>query len=164
MWTCPKCLEDVDDDFDVCWQCGTNVDGVVDQSFKPEIEGEPPKYRPWFISPHPIASRCPQCGDGQHTKAKPGCYIAFVNDCVCRTCGVQYTPPTPMWAALLFLALGSLVVIGALLDSASAISVVWRGDLTKWPMLALDSIYISAGALLIAYGAVSTRRLTKPEK
>ena len=33
MWTCPKCGAKVDPGFDVCWQCGTNQDGVEDPTF-----------------------------------------------------------------------------------------------------------------------------------
>ena len=33
MWTCSKCGEKVQDDFEVCWSCGTTMDGVEDASF-----------------------------------------------------------------------------------------------------------------------------------
>jgi Putative prokaryotic signal transducing protein len=33
MWTCPKCHTKVDPSFDVCWNCGTSVDGVEDPTF-----------------------------------------------------------------------------------------------------------------------------------
>jgi Putative prokaryotic signal transducing protein len=33
MWTCAKCGERVDDDFEVCWSCGTSMDGVEDPGF-----------------------------------------------------------------------------------------------------------------------------------
>lgn len=33
MWTCPKCATKVDPSFDVCWNCGTTVDGVEDPTF-----------------------------------------------------------------------------------------------------------------------------------
>jgi len=34
MWTCPKCSEDIDDEFDVCWNCGTDTEGNVDPEFE----------------------------------------------------------------------------------------------------------------------------------
>lgn len=53
MWTCPKCRSQVDDDFEVCWSCGTSVDGVEDPDFvtadeaeaivNPYEEGDPPE-------------------------------------------------------------------------------------------------------------------------
>ena len=33
MWTCPKCAKKVDDTFEICWSCGTSVDGVEDPHF-----------------------------------------------------------------------------------------------------------------------------------
>lgn len=39
MWTCPKCRESVEDDFEVCWSCGSNREGVVSPDFVPEQEG-----------------------------------------------------------------------------------------------------------------------------
>jgi len=33
MWTCPKCREEVDDELEVCWACGTTVEGVEDPHF-----------------------------------------------------------------------------------------------------------------------------------
>ena len=41
MWTCPKCLTKIDKTFDVCWQCGTNVDGVEDPNFVRADDAEP---------------------------------------------------------------------------------------------------------------------------
>lgn len=33
MWKCSKCGEDVEELFDVCWNCGTTSDGVEDPNF-----------------------------------------------------------------------------------------------------------------------------------
>jgi hypothetical protein len=33
MWTCPKCHTKVDPAFEVCWQCGTTIDGIEDPTF-----------------------------------------------------------------------------------------------------------------------------------
>lgn len=33
MWKCPSCAELIDDDFEVCWNCGTRTDGTRDTSF-----------------------------------------------------------------------------------------------------------------------------------
>jgi hypothetical protein len=41
MWTCPKCREEVEDSFDVCWSCGTTIDGVEDPSFAAADESGP---------------------------------------------------------------------------------------------------------------------------
>lgn len=34
MWTCPKCREEIDDEFDTCWNCGTDPEGNVDSEFE----------------------------------------------------------------------------------------------------------------------------------
>jgi hypothetical protein len=39
MWTCKKCGEQVEDDFEVCWSCGTTREGFEDAAFDPETEG-----------------------------------------------------------------------------------------------------------------------------
>jgi hypothetical protein len=36
VWKGKKCRESVEDAFDVCWKCGTPMDGVEDLSFRPE--------------------------------------------------------------------------------------------------------------------------------
>jgi hypothetical protein len=39
MWMCSKCREEVDDDFEVCWNCGTTREGEEDATFRPDVEG-----------------------------------------------------------------------------------------------------------------------------
>jgi hypothetical protein len=41
MWQCAKCREDVEDTFQVCWNCGTSSDGVEDPNFHKEEETTP---------------------------------------------------------------------------------------------------------------------------
>ena len=36
MWRCQDCGETVEDNFDVCWNCGTSQDGRKDPHFRPE--------------------------------------------------------------------------------------------------------------------------------
>jgi len=45
MWTCPKCASKVDSSFEICWSCGTSVDGVEDPSFV-TADAEPPSESP----------------------------------------------------------------------------------------------------------------------
>lgn len=35
MWKCLKCGEEIEDDFEVCWACGTSREGIEDPAFKP---------------------------------------------------------------------------------------------------------------------------------
>jgi predicted nucleic-acid-binding Zn-ribbon protein len=41
MWHCPKCREKIDDEFDVCWSCGTSRDGVEDPDFQRADDAAP---------------------------------------------------------------------------------------------------------------------------
>jgi Putative prokaryotic signal transducing protein len=41
MWTCPKCSQRVDDHFEICWKCGTSMDGVEDPTFLADREDTP---------------------------------------------------------------------------------------------------------------------------
>ncbi len=38
MWKCSKCGTSVERQFDVCWMCGTSIDGVEDPSFVAEVD------------------------------------------------------------------------------------------------------------------------------
>jgi uncharacterized membrane protein YvbJ len=40
MWQCVKCQENLEDSFDLCWNCGTTRDGVEDPSFGNAAENE----------------------------------------------------------------------------------------------------------------------------
>jgi hypothetical protein len=39
MWICPVCGEEVDDGFEVCWSCGSSVEGEEDPTFDPNRDG-----------------------------------------------------------------------------------------------------------------------------
>jgi hypothetical protein len=43
MWNCAKCGAEVDDGFEVCWSCGTTIDGKLDPTFsRSDAEGASP--------------------------------------------------------------------------------------------------------------------------
>lgn len=41
MWTCSKCRQSIEDQFDVCWNCGTSRDGIEDPGFTRAGESMP---------------------------------------------------------------------------------------------------------------------------
>jgi hypothetical protein len=43
MWTCPRCQESIEEEWDVCWNCGTGSDGTADADFP---EGSTDDHRP----------------------------------------------------------------------------------------------------------------------
>jgi hypothetical protein len=42
MWQCGKCRERVEDNFEVCWNCGTSRDGTEDPNFRKAEEAPVP--------------------------------------------------------------------------------------------------------------------------
>lgn len=46
MWTCPTCSEQLDDQFDACWKCGTMPSGRRIAKFEPDPEGDVPDVGP----------------------------------------------------------------------------------------------------------------------
>jgi hypothetical protein len=48
MWTCPKCQSKVDPSFEVCWNCGTSVDGEEDPTFVKADDSGPIAADPLF--------------------------------------------------------------------------------------------------------------------
>jgi hypothetical protein len=70
------------------------------------------------MTEYPISATCPQCGGAEYTCRKPRRLVAFVSDRVCQACNTRYTPPTPVWAAILFLLAGfTLPFLGLVLTS-----------------------------------------------
>ncbi|MDP4088740.1 MAG: heavy metal-binding domain-containing protein [Bacillota bacterium] len=40
MWTCKNCGEIIEDKYSICWRCGTDEEGNVQDDFEPETFGE----------------------------------------------------------------------------------------------------------------------------
>ncbi|MDB5337699.1 MAG: hypothetical protein JWN70_3318 [Planctomycetaceae bacterium] len=38
MWQCVECQSDVEDNFEICWNCGTSSDGVLDPEFRSAVD------------------------------------------------------------------------------------------------------------------------------
>jgi hypothetical protein len=64
--------------------------------------------------PFPISKVCPKCGSNNFTRVPPKSMVAFTKDRVCNRCHTRYTPPTPLWAAFVFILLGILFLGGSL--------------------------------------------------
>src|SRR5262249_24744197 len=58
---------------------------------------------------YPVSNIFPACGHADFWQRRPERLIAFKRDRVCTSCGTRYTPPTPWWAALVFIAAGLLL-------------------------------------------------------
>lgn len=59
MWTCPKCATKVDPSFEVCWNCGTNAQGVEDPGFVKADDAAPIEDRTLDPIAEPAAPGAP---------------------------------------------------------------------------------------------------------
>jgi hypothetical protein len=65
-WTCSQCHLSVPGGFEICWNCGTTRDGVLDPDFNKQPEGEDGD-KAWEVPEldavtRPIERSCPRCG------------------------------------------------------------------------------------------------------
>jgi predicted lipid-binding transport protein (Tim44 family) len=68
MWTCLKCRENIEDQFDTCWHCGTKRDG-----------SPPATPPPSFPTSEPAAPAAASGGGGAaFVKGGCGCLLVFV--------------------------------------------------------------------------------------
>jgi hypothetical protein len=61
---------------------------------------------------NPVSENCPQRDSSSFRRVKSEVQIAFTDDRVCTECGTRYTPPTPLWARILFGAVGICILVG----------------------------------------------------
>jgi RNA polymerase subunit RPABC4/transcription elongation factor Spt4 len=105
-----------------------------------------------MMEKHPVASSCPQCGSQDFTRVKVEGRVAFTDDRKCTACGTRYTPPTPAWAAFVFILLGILITaVGAAFCFFARGAVLVRD-------LVYGSILTVFGLSCIIYGIRSLRR------
>lgn len=70
-WTCLRCRESVPDTFDVCWNCGTNREGMEDPDFQKEPSEDDSGIPRTFAGPReslaeaPRRYQCPKCGSSK---------------------------------------------------------------------------------------------------
>lgn len=67
----------------------------------PSRPSPPPSYR--------VSKVCPNCGGTTYKTRQPERTVAFMKDRICRECGTRYAPPTPMWAAIVFIVAGGIL-------------------------------------------------------
>jgi hypothetical protein len=165
VWKCKKCHESVEGSFEVCWNCGTSRDGIEDPNFLPEVEGQAAAR-----TTYPVSKLCPHCGGAEYTTGPPAGFIAFVKDRICKSCHTRYTPPTPFWAAVVFILIG--LPLAALMLASIIISVIrivllainnplrLNGGLAGASILgfACEGFFAFIGVLAIAHGIRALRR------
>jgi len=75
---------------------------------------------------YPIASHCPQCGSASYTRVRVKQGLAFTDDRKCKDCGTRYTPPTPTWAAVIFIVLGCFLMGGSVVGTVAMVRAELR--------------------------------------
>lgn len=96
---------------------------------------------------YPVSKVCPRCGHADYKKRKPETWVAFSWDRVCKACDTRYTPQTPVWAAIVFLMAGFLLVLA--FGIGGVLAILLRGD----PLSGLIGCALGfMGVLAVAYG------------
>lgn len=88
---CPECRHGLDDP-------------PSDLAPHTTVESERPFSVP--LSKYPVGRVCPACRNPEYKQVRPDRWIAFTWDRVCKSCGIRYTPPTPLWAGVVFILAG----------------------------------------------------------
>jgi hypothetical protein len=99
-----------------------------------------------------VSKVCPNCGHAEFRQRRPEKLIAFTWDRVCKACGTRYTPPTPVWAAFVFL------LAGLPLAAFGVLGVVFRlasGNPLGIPAMACEGFLGLLGILSIVQGVRS---------
>jgi hypothetical protein len=97
---------------------------------------------------YPGGLTCPGCGSAAFKRVKPHSDIAFAPDRVCTECGTRYTPPTPAWARMVFVAIGLGFGIGG--------CVLGYVFLTEEPVRMKGGVMSIAGGLAACVSLVAT--------
>jgi hypothetical protein len=111
------------------------------------------------MSKYPTASHCPDCGSTDFKRVKPEGRIAFTDDRKCTACGTRYTPPTPAWAAVVFILLGVLITAVGILFVGFGFVVRDSFDLRRSVYGIILTVF---GLSCITYGFQSFRRRDAP--
>lgn len=104
----------------------------------------------------PIAKECPRCGSRCYRKVRPSRTVAFAKDRVCSDCQTRYSPPTPVWGAVVFL------LAGLVLAGVGGIGILFRvasGNPMMLPGLLCEGLIAAAGVLALIHGI---RSLVRP--
>jgi len=152
-----------------CELCGHSV--PIPDEFPKDTSPDPAplaRDRPLAPAPpprgpgvYPVSRVCPNCGHAGYKSRRPERLVAFTWDRVCRECETRYTPPTPLWAAVVFLAVGFLfVVIGF---GSIVLRLVSPGPEAALgvPAMACEGFLGVLGVLAVVQGF---RALARPEK
>ncbi len=141
----------------MCPVCGADQRQVA-AALQREQQERQGRLRPKLKASYPVSNVCPKCGHTEYKQRRPEKLIAFTWDRVCSACETRYTPPTPRWAAVVF------ILAGLPLAGIGLFSIIVRllsGNLLGIPAMVVEGSVGLLGILAIIQGV---RALLNPEK
>ena len=114
-----------------CQKCGGDPDNGIAREVRRERGGaaQIAASRQGIVT-YPVSTVCPECASEKFTRERPQGWVAFAWDRVCVDCGMRYSPPTPLWAAIVFIVLGVVLTgFGGLGLSAGDVCMALLGPL-----------------------------------
>ncbi len=104
---------------------------------------------------YPVSRTCPGCEGTDFRRVKPEAPIAFTDDRICKSCGSRYTPPTPLWAGLVFIAVGLGII---LVNIAAMLVLVAKVDWLDIRTYIFMMLTLPTGIGCVLYGIRCIRR------
>src|SRR5262245_32692002 len=102
---------------------------------------------------YPVAGACPKCGSISFRRHRPEGMVAFAYDRICTNCGTRYTPPTPIWAAIVFILAGSVLAGFGLLSLLLRFgSSDMASHVVGLPAMLCEGFLTVVGLLALFYG------------
>jgi hypothetical protein len=104
-WKCSRCDSSVGSGFEICWNCGTSIDGTPDPNFQPAVARQP------------FVSTCRKCGYSlvgiDASRRCPECGERIVRDGVDTPTAVENDTKrvSVNWAVYVMIVLGLLVLL-----------------------------------------------------
>jgi hypothetical protein len=134
-----------------CSACGMDLDqakalaAAARKDAQEQVQSKPIA----LLGEYPISKICPKCANTTFSTARSRKWVAFTNDRVCKDCGTRYTPPTPMWGAVV------LILAGLGLAGFMAVSLILRvlsGAVWAVPAMACEAFLGFLGIVAIIQG------------
>ncbi len=137
----------------------------------PIREGEPPSFgnRNRRAGPRgtasqlPVAASCPECRCKEFKRVKVTRLVAFTDDRECPACGARYTPPTPVWAAVVFILLGVLIT-GVGVTGVGVYLFFAESDPVRVLHLRISAVVAGCGVACTVFGIRSLRSRDAPRQ
>jgi hypothetical protein len=130
-----------------CYTCGVLLS---DAEVLRDRQGQ---SQPVARGPYLVSKVCPSCGCAEFKRLRPERLLAFASDRICVVCQMRYTPPTPLWGALVFILVGLLLAGFGLVGLTTRLVVIAaNGNLLALPAMAFEGFIGFLGILALVQG------------